>query len=68
MDSNSNGPAPFVPQKTPLWPSQMTGAQFEKQFPIPEEFLRSSSGSTIVEPDSVMDENGRVYFPLLTSF
>jgi hypothetical protein len=54
-------PVPFTPAQHPLFPSQMTDPQFEQSFPIPEEFLRMPTGSSVVEPDSVMASNGRLY-------
>jgi hypothetical protein len=57
---NSTPSAPFIPNKQ-VYPSEMTPGEFDRSFPIPQEFRRIPSGSSVIEPDSVLAANGRSY-------
>lgn len=61
LNAFNNTPIPFNPAQILFVPSQMPQDQFEAQFPIPEELLRIPDGSSVVEDDAVLAENGRTY-------
>lgn len=50
-----------LPNTNPPPPSEMSNVQFEDYFPLPPELSRTPTGSTVVEPDSVMDDSGRTF-------